>query len=75
MLVTLRDASGRDLRARCLAPFGRLALVDIAREPVDEPHILIVRRFHADESRADGRYKGRQQNGRGDQARADQYWH
>src|SRR3954454_888028 len=43
----LPDASLRDIGvARGFAVFGVLAFVDVAREPSEQPHILVVRALH-----------------------------
>src|SRR3954454_22769775 len=59
----LPDASRRDIGgARGFAVFGGLAFVDVAREPVEQPHILVVRALHASKPSADSRNQRGQQN-------------
>jgi hypothetical protein len=68
------DAARRDFRvARRLAAFRRLAPVNVAREAVDQPYIVVGGTFHADEPRAHRRNQRGKQNRGGDDGRADQY--
>jgi len=68
------DGARCDLRlAGRLAAFRRLAPVNAAGKPVDQPDIVLGRTFQPDKSRAHCRHQRGQQDGSGNDGRADQY--
>src|SRR5436190_16206293 len=75
-LSPLADAARCNLGlAGTFAAFRSLALVNAAREPIDQPQILFVGTLDAREPGSDGRNQRGQQNCRGNHGCADQDGH